>query len=354
VTRFATSVIAAVIAERDGLQRVRLDDGSHAYVLTNVIGSVAAGDRVVVNTTAVDLGLGTGGWHVVHWNLERETFERSGGGPVMKVRYTSTQLDAGASEERYRDVPADVVPGLPIVVCGLHSQIAAVAAVVRARRPAWRIAYVMTDAAALPIALSDLVADLKQAGLLDVTITAGQAFGGDLEAVNSASAMALASHVGAADVVIVGMGPGGVGTGTDLGFGALEVGSVLDAASWLGGRPIACLRYSDVDPRPRHRGLSRHSLMTLCRGTAASALVPVADGPRASAIASALAEVGVTARHRVMTVPVPDVGALLAAAGVAVTTMGRTPADDPGFFAMAGAAGVLAACAEGEPGTVLP
>jgi len=25
-----------------------------------------------VNTTAVDLGLGTGGWHIVHWNLARD------------------------------------------------------------------------------------------------------------------------------------------------------------------------------------------------------------------------------------------------------------------------------------------
>ena len=66
---FATRIVAAMLTERRGLQRVELDDGSRAYVLTQLIGPVAAGDRVVVNTTAVDLGLGTGGWHVVHWNL---------------------------------------------------------------------------------------------------------------------------------------------------------------------------------------------------------------------------------------------------------------------------------------------
>ena len=43
---------------------------SAAYVLTQLTGAVAVGDRVVVNTTAVELGLGTGGWHVVHWNLD--------------------------------------------------------------------------------------------------------------------------------------------------------------------------------------------------------------------------------------------------------------------------------------------
>jgi hypothetical protein len=307
----------------------------------------------VVNTTAVDLGLGTGGWHVVHWNLARESFDEAGGGPVMKVRYTSTQLDQGAAEERHRDTPSSVRPGLPIVVCGLHSQIAAVAAVVRAQRPSWRIAYVMTDAAALPLALSDLVAELEDAGLLDVTVTAGQAFGGDLEAVTPASAMALAAHVAGADVVVVGMGPGGVGTGTDLGFGGLEVGGLLDTAAWLGGRPIACLRYSDADPRPRHRGVSRHSIVALCRAAATPALVPVPRGPLAAPIEATLADTGISARHHVTTVPVPDVSALLAAAGVTVTTMGRKPSDDPGFFAVAGAAGVVAAWTEGEPGTVL-
>jgi hypothetical protein len=351
--RFATHTVAAIIAERDGLQRLRLDDGSLAYALTDVIGTAAPGDPVVVNTTAVDLGLGTGGWHVVHWNLAREAFDEPGGGPVMKVRYTSTQFDAGAAEERHRDTPSAIRPGLPIVVCGLHSQIAPVAAVVRAQRPTWRIAYVMTDAAALPLALSDLVADLKHAGLLDLTVTAGQAFGGDLEAVNAASAIAMAAHVARADVVIVGMGPGGVGTGTDLGFGALEVGALIDTAAWLGGRPIACLRYSDADPRPRHHGVSRHSIVALCRATPSTAVVAVPRGPVGAAIEAALADAGITARHRVTTVPVPDVAALLAAAGVTVTTMGRKPSEDPGFFAAAGAAGVVAAWTEDETGTVL-
>ena len=40
---------------------------------------MAPGDRVVVNTTAVDLGLGTGGWHVVHWNLARDGVDAAGG-----------------------------------------------------------------------------------------------------------------------------------------------------------------------------------------------------------------------------------------------------------------------------------
>src|SRR5690349_13287714 len=173
---FSTRTVAGVLGERRGLQRLALDDGSRAYVLTALVGPVAAGDRVVVNTTAVDLGLGTGGWHVVHWNLARDGWDAPTGGPVLKLRYTSLQVDTGAAEETKGDVP-ERLDGLPVVVCGLHSQLAPVVAAVRAVRPQARIAYVMTDAAALPLALSDLVADLRTARLVDLTVTAGQAFG---------------------------------------------------------------------------------------------------------------------------------------------------------------------------------
>ena len=89
---FRTGTVGRLLSERPGLQRVETDQG-RAYVLTELTGSVAAGDRVVLNTTAVDLGLGTGGWHVVHWNLERDSYDERGPGHIMKLRYTSLQVD---------------------------------------------------------------------------------------------------------------------------------------------------------------------------------------------------------------------------------------------------------------------
>ena len=124
---FRSATVTEILVERDGLQRVATDAG-RAYVLTDLVGPVAAGDRVVLNTTAVDLGLGTGGWHVVHWNLARDAWERPGPGHIMKLRYTSLQHDAGAAEEDHPDLPS-AVPGLPVVACSLHSQVAVVAAV---------------------------------------------------------------------------------------------------------------------------------------------------------------------------------------------------------------------------------
>ena len=227
---FALGTVAEILSEREGLQRVRLADGSRAHVLTRLTGTVDTGDDVVMNTTAVELGLGTGGWHVVHWNLRRTAWAEPGAGHIMKLRYTSLQTDTGAEEERQADLP-DRLDGTPVVVGSLHSQVPGIAVGVRATRPDARIAYVMTDGAALPIVLSDLVAAMADRGLLVGTVTAGHAFGGDLEAVGIPAALVLARHVFGADVVIVAMGPGVVGTGTALGTTALEMAPILDAAA---------------------------------------------------------------------------------------------------------------------------
>jgi Protein of unknown function (DUF3866) len=332
VPTFRTGTVTTILSEREGLQRVEVD-GRKAYVLTALIGDVTVGDRVVVNTTAVELGLGTGGWDVVHWNLARDGWNGNGDGHVMKLRYTSLQCDTGVAEER-PGYDAGGLEGMPVVVCGVHSQVAAVGAVFKDALPGRKLVYVMTDVAALPLAVSDLVADLRAAGLVDGTITAGQAFGGDHEAVNVPSALRVARFVAGADAVVVGPGPGGVGTATQLGFGALEVGGVVDAARRDGGVPIVALRWSGTDERERHRGVSHHSRTALAWvGSGATVAVPRGEP---------LVDVG---EHERVEVDVADVGALLAAAGIAVTTMGRTPEEEPGFFRYAGAAGAAAAAA---------
>jgi hypothetical protein len=329
VPTFRTATVTSMLEERAGLQRVDTDLG-RAYALTQLVGEVAVGDRVVLNTTAVELDLGTGGWHVVHWNTARDVFEDPGPGHIMKLRYTSLQVDAGSAEENGDPGEADL-GGMPVVVGSLHSQVPGVAAAIRATHPTARLAYVMTDGAALPIAISDLVHALTEVGLIDVTITAGHAFGGDLEAVSVPSALALARHVAHADVTIVAMGPGVVGTSSPLGTSALEVAGILDATAALGGIPIAVLRMSDGDPRPRHQGVSHHSRTAL-------------DLTRSSVLVASPAE-GAYAhdRHDVRIVDGPDVPAQLADLGLRVTTMGRGPEEDPLFFRATAAAGALAA-----------
>lgn len=329
---FRTGTVTELLEEREGLQRA-LVDGERAYVLTQLVGTVAVGDEVVLNTTAVDLGLGTGGWHVVHWNLSRRSWSAPGPGHIMKVRYTSLQADTGAAEEDH-DVPTDLA-GTPVVVGTLHSQVPLVAAGYLHHRPDARVVYVMTDGAALPMALSDLVVSMGNGGLVHGTVTAGHAFGGDLEAVSVPSALALAVHALDADLVIVAMGPGVVGTGAALGTTAVEAASVLDAAAALGGDPICCVRASGADLRERHRGVSHH-VATVLDLTRTRVTVPTVVGAELA-----------RDDHDVVTVEAPPIADWLDQRGLRVTSMGRAVADDPLFFAAGAAAGVVAA---GHPG----
>lgn len=323
---FRTAVAAEILEQRPGLIRVRLDDGTRAYALTQLTGSIARGDELVVNTTAVDLDLGSGGWHVVHWNLGRRELSEPGAGHLMKLRYTSLQVDTGSGEEDGDEGPLDL-GGCPVVVAGVHSQLPVIVAAALERSPEARIVYVMTDGGALPIALSDHVHTLRSAGLLAGTITAGHAFGGDLEALNVPAALVLARHRLAADLIVVAMGPGGAGTASRLGFTALEGAAILDAVAWLRGRPIACARMSSADPRDRHRGLSHHTRTVL------DAVRTPVEVPLPVEVAEDLG------RHQVISVEVDDIVGMLERCGLAVTTMGRRPDQDPLFFAAAAAAG---------------
>ena len=351
---FRSGVVVRLLEERPGLQRVEVDLGrgpERAYGLTQLTGPVAVGDRVVVNTTAVELGLGTGGWHVVHWNLERDTWSEPGPGHVVKARYTSLQADVGSTEEHVAAL-ADVesVDGMPVVAAGLHSQLPAVAVAFKERMVGRgaadaRLAYVMTDGAGLPLAMSDLVAGLRERKLIDATVTCGQAFGGDHEAVSVFSALTVARHLAGADAAVVVMGPGVVGTGTRLGFSALEVGAVLDAAAALGGVPIASLRASFADPRPRHQGISHHSRTTLrlaCRSRVSVAF-PLVGGDEEDRLRADLAASGLDLLHDIIDVEPPDALELFRRHDLAVASMGRPAADDPVLFACGAAAGALAA-----------
>lgn len=342
---FRSGRVTAIRSARAGLQRVdlTLDDGTatRAYNLTELTGLVAVDDEVVCNTTAVELGLGTGGWHVVHWNLSRRDLTVSGGGHIMKLRYSSLQTNTGSAEEHHPDLPADI-GGIPVVACSLHSQVGVVAAAFASVCPGRRLAYVMTDGAALPLALSDLVVSLESAGLLCGTVTAGHSFGGTHEAVNVISALTVARGLLDADAIVVGMGPGVVGTGTALGHTAIEQAGIIHDTVNANGRSIACLRVSSGDERERHRGLSHHTAtaLGLVRPETPFAIaVPLPERGEELVDLSAVLRPG----RLVEAMAVADPVALLETFGLAITTMGRGPAEDRAFFRFAAAAGLLAA-----------
>jgi hypothetical protein len=201
----------------------------------------------------------------------------------------------------------------------------------------------MQDGGALPAWFSRTCAALREAGWLAATITVGQAFGGDLEAVTLHTGLLAARHVLGADLAVVTQGPGNLGTGTRWGFSGVACGEAVNAAAVLNGRPVASLRVSEADARQRHRGISHHSLtaygrVALARADVVLPELPGEFGERVRAQAALLAQ-----RHHLVRVGLDGLHEALRACPVPLSTMGRGLDQDLAYFLAAAAAGRHAA-----------
>ncbi|UMZ73930.1 DUF3866 family protein [Natranaerofaba carboxydovora] len=221
------------------------------------------GETVLINQVARDLKLGSGGEDFVVSNLSKPTFKSNGDGHIMKLRYTPYQFAVPSIEEYndYKSAEREFTSLWPmkVAVGELHSMVAPIAYGVKKNRPDTKIVYIMTDAAALPLELSNSISKLKKEDIIHKTITVGNAFGGDYEAVNIYSALISAKMLFNSDFAIITMGPGIVGTATALGFSGMEQVENLMAVNKLGGKGILVPRISFSDKRERHRGLSHHT-----------------------------------------------------------------------------------------------
>lgn len=338
--------VERVLAVAGGRQELLVQvDGEwrRAVAYPDLVGTAAPGDRVWLNTTAVDLGLGTGGWDLVIAIPGRRP--PPGRGEAMKLRYTPLQVRVPAAEEALAPLPAGLA-GMPVVAVELHSQLAPVLAGWRWAGGGPAAAYVMTDGGALPAAVSRLVARLRARGWVQRVITAGQAFGGDDEAVHLASALLVARARGAA-MAVVGMGPGILGTGEPLGHSGVDQAWALTLAHALGGRPVLVPRLSTADRRPRHRGLSHHTA-----GVMAVLAVPAwlaLPRPLPEAAADALGRLAAAATVLPVEVSTAAAWRWWCREGPETASMGRGAEDDPPLFQAALAAGILAAVLASRP-----
>lgn len=315
----------------------------------DLVGTPVPGDRVLLNVSALARGLGTGGYALVVALPDRLPADPPPGpGHLVKARYTPLQtmvLGADDQESGHHELLADAddLGGTPVVVADLHSALPAVVAGVRADAPQARVAYVMTDGGALPAAFSRAVAGLREAGWIATCITTGQAFGGDLETATVHTGLLTARLVAGADVVVVAQGPGNLGTGSRWGFSGVAAGEALNAAAVLGGRPVAALRVSEADARPRHRGVSHHSLTAVGRVALAPVDVPVPDVPGAFHDGVREQARSLCGRHRYVEVLAAGLDEALATSPVRLSTMGRGLEQDRASFLVAAAAGRHAA-----------
>lgn len=287
--RWEKATVVEIVNHVPGMQYVKVkriggDKEEKAIHYTDGWQVLREGDEVVLNTTAVDLSLGSGGYHFVAWKVNHIPSSAPLHGHIMKLRYTPWQgavLAVEEPESPYHETlkSQTSLNGMPVLAGELHSMlpilVTSLQQLAKQHGRRLRIAYVMTDGAALPAYFSQHVLRLRDLNWLSGTVTVGHAYGGDLEAVNVYSGLLAARHVFEADVTIVLMGPGIVGTGTVYGFTGVEQGQTVNAVCALEGIPIVVPRISFSDSRSRHRGISHHTLTNLSRVIMCPARVPV-------------------------------------------------------------------------------
>jgi len=318
-----------------------------ALAYPRLVGRPEPGDVVLLNSTALKLGLGTGGYALVVAIPSRLPPDVDTPGHLVKGRYLPTQATVMGADEQ--DSPhhqtlrdADSLDGMPVVIADLHSALPAVLAGIHLDGPHLKVAYVMTDGGALVAWFSRTIAALTDH--LVGSVTVGQAVGGDLEAVTLHTGLLAARHVLGADIAIVAQGPGNLGTGTTWGFSGVAAGDAVNAVALLGGRPVGALRISDADPRSRHTGVSHHSLTAFGRVALAGVDLAVPEGLPVDLSAQVADDLAAQPeRNRI--VYVSDRGLLeaLAQSPVTLSTMGRGLAEDSWYFLAAAAAGRHAA-----------
>ena len=319
-----------------------------AYNYPKMTGNLSVEDEVLLNTTAVELSLGTGGYHFVIANLNNMESDLTPGGHIMKLRYTPMQIKVDAVEEQeslYHNKINDFksLDDMPVVVGGLHSMLVPFACTFKKNKPNKKLIYIMTDGASLPIYLSQAVSELKEKGLISDTITVGNAFGGDYECVNIYTALITAKEVLNADCVFVSMGPGIAGTGTKYGFTGIEQGPILDAVHKLGGMPILIPRVSFGDKRSRHVGISHHTLTVLndIVNVPVNVVFNIVDKEKEELIKAQIEDNKITDKHRVVYLKNNDVHKNIKEFNMKVKTMGRGYEQDKEFFDCAGGASLL-------------
>ncbi len=369
VLRLRDGVVTGIAAARPGALELQVSVAGLGAVAAlcypDLVGAPAPGGAVVLNTAALELGLGTGGIALVVHVVQAATeppgmppemppgMAQAPGARLVKARYTPHQVCVAGADDHgsphqgaIEQAARSGLGGMPVVTADLHSALPAIVAGVHAARPAARVAYLMTDGGALPLAASRTVAGLGDR--LCGTVTTGQAFGGSVETVTVHSGLLACRAVLGADVVVVAPGPGTAGTGTTWGFAGVAAGEALNAARILGGRPVGCLRVSGSDPRPRHRGISHHCLTAYGRVALVAAQIVVPTGlPDGLDGIVAAAAAPLATVHELVTVqthPLHDeLLRVHAALPGGLSTMGRDYEQDPAPFLAAGAAGWHAA-----------
>ena len=315
--------VTAIAERHDGLVRLEVD-GRPCIAYPALTGPVALGDDVLVNVQAVELGLGSGGFDVLHANLTRGLeLPAEPGAHVMKLPYTPLQHAVLPRRGERGGRRSQRLAGLPVVCCSLHSQVAPVCAGLGQEL---EVAYVQLPGGALPVPLSDTVrrcapglpADNRRrravpgrrARVRLGRLRADRVRGGRNRTRSSARS-----------------GPGSSARARATATGRSRRPTPPTRRVALGGQAVLAPRVSSADGRERHRGLSHHTLAVLELAQGATVAWPQ----------------GLDVPPELEAVEIVDASEWRSACeGLPLSHMGRGPDEEPWFFAAAYAAGALA------------
>ena len=336
---FKEGIVTKMLEEDKDINWLEIEiDGekSKAVNYKSLTGDIDTGDAVVLNTTAVDLSLGTGGQHFVIHNKKNS----------KDIEPALSHLSCMGAEEMdspyYDNINSFTSLDNKVFIVGtLHSMLAPIAATIKYLRPDLKINYIMTDSGALPIQFSKTVNYLKEKEIIDNTITVGHSFGGDYECINVYTGIITAKEVLDSDITIITMGPGIVGSGTKYGFSGIEQGYIVDAINTLGGRSIVVPSISFRDTRNRHEGMSHHSITVLDEiiQTKTNVVLPQLDTERAEFIKEQIKNTSIEDKHDISYEDGSCIKEALDHYNLKITTMGRGYDEDKEFFTTLGAIG---------------
>lgn len=336
--------VLEIYDKNDDVLLLKTDGGcGKAILYRKVHEDVELGDEVIVNTTASELSLGTGGWDIVRAvvnkrkrdNVQREL------GHIMKGRYLGDQhavltVEAPESNTHHLFQEPLKLKKKKILLCELHSMIPVIWFYLKARKINIPVTVIFSDEAALPLQMSKHLQYLKkQKDFLSITV--GQAFGAEKEAINIVTALQYAMNMHPESITVISVGPGVVGSNTYYGFSSLAQANWANIVGALNGTPVWVPRLSERDERVRHRGISHHTITPLTELTLVESILPLPTGMKVDSLLKNGREKLTRFPHiKIKNISEerlhPYLKVIQDLSPIRITTMGRTIADDPLFF----------------------
>jgi hypothetical protein len=264
--------VISIIYENSDIQIIEVVINSIEKAINYIdeTGPVKKGDEVILNTAAVRLNLGTGGYHFVYFNRSAKLplceLNRIDG-HIIKMKYTLQQQRYKTIEENpeYCGFFDDGIKfkNRPVLIESLHSMLFPSICGIKQKKPDARITVIYTYGGSMNAGFSNNIKALKELNLIDDVITSGECYGGDYESINVYTSLIFSFNVLNSDAAVICCGPGVAGTSTYYGFSTLDMILPAYISNLSGCRTILIPRISFMDNRKRHYGLSMQTIAIL-------------------------------------------------------------------------------------------